>query len=56
MPRYEVTFLDGKSIVLERSNGDEAKRAAKVEKRRDVPPDTPESAPEVKVARVTPVN
>lgn len=56
MPRYEVVFVDGKSLVKDTSNGDEAKRQAKAERMREMPPDTPRSAPEVKVARVTPVD
>lgn len=56
MPRYEVTFVDGKSIVRDAAHGDQAKREAKAERRREVPDDTPRSAPEVKVAKVTPLD
>lgn len=56
MPRYEVFFGDGKSIVKDTGNGDEAKRAAKAERTRELPPDTPRSAPEVKVSRVVPLD
>jgi len=55
MPRYEVTFVDGKSVVKDAPDGTEAKRQAKAERTRECPPDTPRSAPEVKVARVTPL-
>ena len=56
MPRYEVVFCDGKSLVKDAPSGDEAKRQAKAERTRECPPDTPRSAPEVKVERVVPLD
>ncbi len=53
MPKFEVEFFDGKKVTREANTADDAKVAAKHERRQDVPRDTPASAPEVKVARVT---
>ena len=53
MPRYEIAFVDGKTVVKDGVNGDDAKRAAKKARSAELPEDTPKSAPEVKVARVT---
>lgn len=52
MPKYEVEFCDGKHIVKEANTAAEAKAQAKAERRHTLPPDTPRSAAEVKVARV----
>ena len=52
MPTYEVEFCDGKRLVRSASTAAEAKASAKLERRAHVPPDTPRSAAEVKVARV----
>lgn len=53
MPKFEVEFVDGRKIVKEKNTADEAKASAKHERRADMPRDTPASAPEVKVKRVT---
>jgi len=53
MPKFEVEFRDGKKIVRDANTADDAKTAAKHERRQDVPRDTPASAAEVKVALVT---
>lgn len=53
MPKFEVEFVDGKKLVKDRDTADQAKSEAKAERRMFVPRDTPNSAPEVKVARVT---
>lgn len=53
MPKFEIEFVDGQKVVKEKNTADDAKAAAKHERRADLPRDTPRSAPEVKVARVT---
>lgn len=53
MAKFEIEFVDGKKAVKEASTADEAKGAAKHERRSQMPRDTPGSAPEVKVTRVT---
>lgn len=53
MPKFEVEFCDGKKAVVEKNTADEAKSSAKHERRQEMPRDTPASAAEVKVARVT---
>ena len=52
MPKFEVTFDDGQAVVLDAGTADEAKARARARRRATVPPDTPRSAPEVKIARV----
>jgi len=53
MPKFEVEFRDGKKVVRDANTADDAKTQAKEERRRDLPRDTPASAAEVKVARVS---
>ena len=53
MAKYEVEFCDGKKAVRATDTAAEAKASAKAERRAHLPPDTPRSAAEVKVARVT---
>jgi len=53
MPKFEIAFVDGKKIVKDAGTPDEAKAAAKQERRAPLPKDTPGSAPEVKVTSVT---
>lgn len=53
MPRFEIAFCDGKTVVKTTDTPDEAKTQAKAERTQQMPRDTPRSAPEVKVARVT---
>lgn len=52
MAKFEIEFVDGKTIVKDANTADEAKSAAKHERRSPMPRDTPGSAPEVKVTRV----
>lgn len=53
MPKFAIEFCDGRKIVKTTDTADQAKADAKAERRRSVPADTPASAPEVKVARIT---
>ena len=53
MPKYEVTFCDGGTVIKTKNTAAEAKASARAERRAKLPPDTPRSAAEVKVARVT---
>lgn len=53
MPKFEVQFVDGKTIVKDKDTADQAKAEAKAERRVGLPRDVPASAAEVKVARVT---
>jgi hypothetical protein len=53
MPKYEVTFVDGKKVVKDAPDPGSAKERARADRRGQVPPDTPRSAPEVKIARVS---
>ena len=53
MPRFEVEFVDGEKVVKDVDTGDIAKSQAKAERRANYPRDTPASAPEVKVKKVT---
>ena len=53
MPPFEVKFCDGKSVVIDTGTADDAKARARAQRRAGVPPDTPRSAPEVKIASVT---
>ena len=55
MPKYDVEFCDGRHVVKTTNTAAEAKGQAKAQRRATLPPDTPRSAPEVKVARVTQV-
>ena len=52
MPKFEVLFVDGQTVVKDVDTADLAKAQARAERRGLVPPDTPASAPEVKIARV----
>lgn len=53
MPKFEVRFCDDKTIVVDKDTADAAKAVARAQRRAGVPPDTPRSAPEVKIASVT---
>lgn len=53
MPNFAVVFVDGKTLVKNTDTADQAKAQARAERRQQVPPDTPRSAPEVKIASVT---
>jgi hypothetical protein len=53
MPNFEVTFCDGKTLVVNTATADQAKQRTRTIRRAQVPPDTPASAAEVKIARVT---
>lgn len=53
MGKFEIEFVDGKKFVKDANTADEAKASAKHERRAPMPKDTPGSAPEVKVTRVT---
>jgi len=53
MPKFLVEFVDGKQVVKTTDTADQAKTQARTERRSTVPADTPRSAPEVKIARVT---
>lgn len=53
MPTFEVEFLDGTKSIQKTSTADDAKRRARGEQLGKVPGDTPMSAPEVKIKRVT---
>lgn len=53
MPKFEVEFVDGRRVVKTTDTADTAKAQARAERRSTVPPDTPRSAAEVKIARVT---
>jgi hypothetical protein len=53
MPKFEVKFCDDKTVVLDVDTADVAKARARAQRRSTVPPDTPRSAPEVKIASVT---
>lgn len=53
MAKFEVEFRDGRKAVVEKNTADEAKAAAKHDRRSELPRDTPASAAEVKVAKVT---
>jgi len=56
MPKFEVEFLDGKKFVVDASTADQAKAKTRADRSATVPPDTPASAPEVKIKRVTPLD
>lgn len=56
MPKYDVAFCDDKVVTKEAPTADDAKRRAKLDRAVNLPPDTPKSAPEMKVARVTRVD
>lgn len=56
MPRFETKFVDGKTLVTEGQNRDEAKAKAKQERRAKLPAGAPGSAPEVKVVSITPLD
>lgn len=53
MPRFEVEFVDGRRVVELCDTADIAKARAKASRRQLVPADTPRSAPEVKITRVS---
>lgn len=53
MPKFEVAFVDGKTVVKDKDTADQAKAEAKAERRAGLVRDVPASAAEVKVARVT---
>lgn len=53
MKKYEVEFQDGHKTTVERNTADDAKAHARNERRQGLPRDTPASAAEVKVKRVT---
>lgn len=55
MPKYEVEFRDGRKEVVDKNTADEAKAATKNARRQELPRDTPASAPELMVKRVTKV-
>lgn len=53
MPKFEVEFRDGHTAIKDANTADDAKAKARVDRRRDLPTDTPKSASEVLVKRVT---
>lgn len=53
MGQFEVEFRDGRKVTKEANTADDAKRAAKTERTADLPRDTPRSAAELMVKRVT---
>lgn len=53
MPNFEVEFVDGTKHVIDTATADQAKQRARQKQRETVPADTPASAAEVKVKRVT---
>lgn len=53
MPKFEVEFVDGTKIVKAADTPDIAKAQARQDQRAKVPADTPKSAAEVKIAKVT---
>lgn len=55
MPKFEIEFRDGQKVVKEANTRDDAKLKAKTERRQDLPRDTPNSAAEVMVRRITQV-
>lgn len=56
MPKFEIEFRDGHKVVKEANTRDDAKRAAKTERRGTLPRDTPNSAAEVMVKKIDQVD
>lgn len=56
MPNFEVEFFDGKKLTVDCATADQAKALTRTQRRATVPPDTPASAGEVKIKRVTPLD
>lgn len=52
MAKFEVEFRDGQKVVKDANTADDAKRSAKKDRVKDLPPDTPKSAPEMMVTKV----
>lgn len=53
MAKFEVEFRDGHKTVENTNTADDAKVKAKTDRMRDLPRDTPKSAAEMMVAKVT---
>lgn len=56
MPQFEVEFVDGKKLVVDTATPEQAKAQTRNTRRGQLPPDTPRSAAEVKIKRVTPLD
>ena len=53
MSSFEVEFVDGTTMIKDTDTADQAKAQARTEQRAKYPADTPRSAAEVKIKRVT---
>jgi hypothetical protein len=53
MAKFEVEFRDGHKEVVDKNTADDAKAASRNARRQELPRDTPKSADELMVKRVT---